>query len=199
MRYRCWGRECSARRSRPDMLKRFHIAAVLSGLSMMAVLAGSATTRAASPAPGKAHATFAGGCFWCMEGPFDRVPGVVSTTSGYIGGQREEPELRAGLVRDDRPRGGGRDRLRPGQGHLRAAARRLLAQRRSPRRRRPVLRSRQSVSDRRSSFTTTSSSAWPSSPSRPSKLRESSRRRSPPRSCPPGTSTRRRTITRTTT
>jgi len=33
-------------------------------------------------------ATFAGGCFWCMEHPFDALPGVVSVTSGYTGGQR---------------------------------------------------------------------------------------------------------------
>ncbi len=37
------------------------------------------------------NATFAGGCFWCMEGPFDEVKGVVSTTSGYIGGKVDNP------------------------------------------------------------------------------------------------------------
>jgi peptide-methionine (S)-S-oxide reductase len=36
-------------------------------------------------------ATFAGGCFWCMEHPFDEVPGVVSVTSGYTGGQKKNP------------------------------------------------------------------------------------------------------------
>ncbi len=36
-------------------------------------------------------AIFAGGCFWCMEPPFDALPGVVSTTSGYTGGQTENP------------------------------------------------------------------------------------------------------------
>lgn len=36
-------------------------------------------------------ATFAGGCFWCMEPPFDKIEGVVSTTSGYIGGQTKNP------------------------------------------------------------------------------------------------------------
>ncbi len=36
-------------------------------------------------------AIFAGGCFWCMEKPFDELPGVVSTTSGYTGGTVENP------------------------------------------------------------------------------------------------------------
>jgi methionine-S-sulfoxide reductase len=39
----------------------------------------------------RAKATFAGGCFWCMEPPFDELDGVVSTTSGYAGGQRKNP------------------------------------------------------------------------------------------------------------
>ncbi|MFB0507878.1 MAG: peptide-methionine (S)-S-oxide reductase MsrA [Thermodesulfobacteriota bacterium] len=38
-----------------------------------------------------AKATFAGGCFWCMEPPFDKLYGVVSTTSGYIGGHKVNP------------------------------------------------------------------------------------------------------------
>lgn len=36
-------------------------------------------------------AIFAGGCFWCTEADFDKVPGVLSTTSGYIGGELERP------------------------------------------------------------------------------------------------------------
>jgi len=36
-------------------------------------------------------ATFAGGCFWCMEPPFDKLDGVISTTSGYIGGHQLKP------------------------------------------------------------------------------------------------------------
>jgi len=41
--------------------------------------------------PGYDIATFAGGCFWCMEPPYDEIPGVISTTSGYIGGQKKNP------------------------------------------------------------------------------------------------------------
>ena len=41
--------------------------------------------------PGHEIATFAGGCFWCMEPPYDEIPGVLSTTSGYIGGQKKNP------------------------------------------------------------------------------------------------------------
>src|SRR5688572_25436119 len=41
--------------------------------------------------PGVEKATFAGGCFWCMEPPFDKIDGVISTTSGYAGGQRKNP------------------------------------------------------------------------------------------------------------
>ncbi len=48
----------------------------------------------AAPAPGSAQtarATFAGGCFWCMEPPFDELDGVSSTTSGYIAGTTKNP------------------------------------------------------------------------------------------------------------
>ena len=36
-------------------------------------------------------ATFAGGCFWCVESDFDKVDGVISTVSGYIGGHQQNP------------------------------------------------------------------------------------------------------------
>lgn len=36
-------------------------------------------------------AIFAGGCFWCMEPPYDKIAGVISTTSGYSGGDKEGP------------------------------------------------------------------------------------------------------------
>jgi len=40
---------------------------------------------------GAVVATFAGGCFWCMESPYDKLEGVLSTTAGYIGGNKAEP------------------------------------------------------------------------------------------------------------
>ncbi len=46
-------------------------------------------------------ATFAGGCFWCMEGPFEQVEGVISVTSGYTGGTKEHPtyeEVSSGIT-----------------------------------------------------------------------------------------------------
>jgi peptide-methionine (S)-S-oxide reductase len=41
--------------------------------------------------PGMAVATFAGGCFWCVESDFDKVPGVTATISGYTGGTKVNP------------------------------------------------------------------------------------------------------------
>jgi len=40
-------------------------------------------------------AIFAGGCFWCMEGPFDKLDGVLSSTSGYTGGHTENPTYKS--------------------------------------------------------------------------------------------------------
>lgn len=56
----------------------------------------AATTYAASE-----KATFAGGCFWCMEPPFEKLPGVFSVTSGYTGGRKHNPtyqEVSAGTT-----------------------------------------------------------------------------------------------------
>ena len=63
----------------------------------LALIAGSA----AAQTPQTATAVFAGGCFWCMEPPFDKIDGVISTISGYTGGQKANPtyeEVSAGTT-----------------------------------------------------------------------------------------------------
>ena len=52
---------------------------------------GAGSTAQPSPPAAPATAIFAGGCFWCMEEVFEKVPGVLTAESGYIGGQVENP------------------------------------------------------------------------------------------------------------
>jgi peptide methionine sulfoxide reductase msrA/msrB len=82
--------------------------ALLGGAALAAALAAAAGSSSPAGAPDRstpstesgaasgspaavAVATFAGGCFWCMEPPFDAVKGVLSTTSGYAGGPERNP------------------------------------------------------------------------------------------------------------
>ncbi len=58
-------------------------AAALFALASLAMVNGAAAEQKS--------AIFAGGCFWCMEEAFDKVPGVVATTSGYTGGHLDNP------------------------------------------------------------------------------------------------------------
>ena len=64
-------------------------------MSMALVLFASASIAASSKSGGEEDdlqvATFAGGCFWCVEADFDNVPGVVRTISGYTGGTLIDP------------------------------------------------------------------------------------------------------------
>jgi len=65
--------------------------AILGVLSAAAWWTPRAQDMPRAPAPGLEMATFAGGCFWCMEPPFDALDGVLSTTSGYTGGRTQNP------------------------------------------------------------------------------------------------------------
>ena len=58
--------------------------AAMIGLAISAGLAAPAKAA-------EAVAIFAGGCFWCMEPPYDKTDGVISTTSGYTGGHVPNP------------------------------------------------------------------------------------------------------------
>lgn len=64
------------------------ISAIYLALIMTFALVGPRPLNAADPV---AKATFAGGCFWCMEPPFEKLPGVLEVVSGYAGGEKKNP------------------------------------------------------------------------------------------------------------
>jgi peptide-methionine (S)-S-oxide reductase len=75
------------------MLTRFMpiLAALCATVALAQPAKAPAGGKAPAPAATTAVATFAGGCFWCMEPPYDAQEGVISTTSGYMGGARKNP------------------------------------------------------------------------------------------------------------
>ncbi len=61
-------------------------------IALLALLTGCGSDPApAAPGSARATAVFAGGCFWCTESDFDKMPGVIATVSGYIGGRTADP------------------------------------------------------------------------------------------------------------
>lgn len=64
---------------------------LMAGLIVPLMVSAASTAEGSRDGKKLATATFAGGCFWCLEPPFDQVPGVISTTVGYTGGQKVNP------------------------------------------------------------------------------------------------------------
>jgi peptide-methionine (S)-S-oxide reductase len=75
-----------------DAMKTMIVIGLLSvSLILFPLSAPAKDNSNAAKTPHLEKAVFAGGCFWCMEHPFDEVLGVISVTSGYTGGQKNNP------------------------------------------------------------------------------------------------------------
>ena len=70
---------------------RSTLASVLAGLCLTV----SSGVQAQSSPNGQASAVFAGGCFWCIEKDFEKLPGVIEVTSGYTAGKTTKPSYEA--------------------------------------------------------------------------------------------------------
>ncbi len=83
------------------MKSQFPVLAASVALLVLCGLAFAQDPKDPSVAGRFEKAIFAGGCFWCMEPPFDKLEGVISVTSGYTGGHKENPtyeEVSAGTT-----------------------------------------------------------------------------------------------------
>jgi peptide-methionine (S)-S-oxide reductase len=87
--------------ARPPLPALERLALALCAALLAATASAQTPAARTAPPPTSAVATFAGGCFWCMEPPFDKLDGVLGTTSGYMGGKTRNPtyaEVSAGVT-----------------------------------------------------------------------------------------------------
>jgi len=77
-----------------EKLTNIGIALVFVLSLLLALVSLASASEEASSSAKTERAVFAGGCFWCMEGPFDKLPGVISTRSGYTAGHVKNPSYR---------------------------------------------------------------------------------------------------------
>lgn len=87
----------------PTLFKILALGSVLAAATQVITVAATPATPAATPATGAKTATaiFAGGCFWCSESDFEKLPGVIEVESGYTAGNKDKPsyqEVSAGVT-----------------------------------------------------------------------------------------------------
>lgn len=74
-----------------SIFKQWQLRALVKQMVLGLLIAGIWCLEPATALAETTQATFAGGCFWCMEHPFDDLQGVTATTSGYMGGKVADP------------------------------------------------------------------------------------------------------------
>jgi peptide methionine sulfoxide reductase msrA/msrB len=67
------------------------LTAILTGAFIMTIALPAQSEQSSPASPELSIATFAGGCFWCMQPPFEKLPGVTKVIAGYTGGTTENP------------------------------------------------------------------------------------------------------------
>ncbi len=72
-------------------MKTFFQSFAALALSLLVGQAGAQSPSVPAPAGQRATAIFAGGCFWCVEADFEKLPGVIAAESGYTGGKTANP------------------------------------------------------------------------------------------------------------